>query len=310
MIDLNRLFRLFSKQLSMFHNPTLSYFAREALMQRLTTEELKEFSYGADIDLAIVADRILRGRARRKRYTKAAHRLNYPIQEVLDDYVNHRKGKLREAKRQLRKRFDGLDHDMQERIMLTFMEQGELYERSFIYEKLYGEDFWMDAYIPLVEAWWEDFGENKLAKVVIKRCPKEYLLKHWDELKDCGSYVTLCIRTGTIPDPNRLTPQTYLYVVKSINGQLMFREGELTVLTVVRDYLYKPHDEMIADTIYAVPHVYRMMAYLGEMGMEEDILSLDAFDRRMSHIPHEEWASAVIQAIEEEFPMPSFKGIK
>lgn len=142
--------------IAMYKDNLLSPFAREALMLKLTTKELKELSNGADTEVAILADHILR---HRKLVRKPSHRLNYPIQEVLDDYVNHRKGKLAEAKRQLRKRFDGQDHDMQEQIMLTFMELGNLQERNFVYEKLYGDDFWVDAYIPLVEAWWEEFHD-------------------------------------------------------------------------------------------------------------------------------------------------------
>lgn len=234
-------------------------------MLKLTTKELNELSNGADPELAILADHILR---HRKRERKPSHRLNYPIQEVLDDYVNHRKGKLAEAKRQLRKRFDGQDHDMQEQIMLTFMELGNLQERNFVYEKLYGDDFWVDAYIPLVEAWWEEFHDPEMAKVVVKRCSRRYLFKHLEELKGYGMHIVQC-------------------------------EGSHAVLETVRDYLLK-HGKVSVETIYAVPHVRRMVAQLGEMGMTGDILALDAFDLRMCHLSQKEWVRTVIKEIEYE----------
>ena len=284
-----------------YSNPDLSFFAREALMQKLSTKELKQFTEGDDADLYILASRILRVRKARTRYAgSSSRRLNYPIDEVLEDYVERRKGKLVEARRQLKKRFDGQEHSVQERIMLAFMEHGSLSEREFVYEKLYGDEFWVDAYIPLIAAWWEEFHDHQMAKVIIKRCPKGYLLKHLDELMGHGDYATLCIRTGMTPEPGRLSPQTYLWVLKSIGGQLLFREGERTVLRAVRDYLYERQEKEPVDCIYGVPYVTRMMGYLGEMGLEDDIVALDAFDKRMSKVPQKEWAGTVIKAIEDE----------
>jgi len=258
--------------IAMYKDNFLSLFAREALMQKLTTKELTELSEGADDELAMLANRILQ---ERKSLRKPSHRLNYPIQEVLDDYVNHRTGKFAEAKRQLHKRFDGQDHDMQEQIMLTFMELGKLQERNFVYEKLYGDDFWVDAYIPLVQAWWEEFHDPKMAKVVVKRCPKGYLLKHFEELKKCGVHITQF-------------------------------EGSHAVLETVREYLLN-NGKVIAETIYAVPEVRQMMTQLGQMGMISDIIALDAFDLRTCAIPRDEWAGAVIEEIENELSGSSYK---
>jgi len=295
----------------MYTDPSLSPFAREALMQKLPEDELKALSEGDDISLCLMARRILKGHTAQKRYGKTTHRLNYPIEEVLDDYVNHRTGKQREARRQLKKRFDGQDHAMQERIMISLIEHGGRSERDFVCEKFCDDDFWVDDYIPLVQALWEKFQSHKMAKVVIKRCPREYLLEHILELIDHGSYATLCLRTGLTPDPDKLSPQTYLFVMKGINHQLRFREGERTVLKAVRDYLYE-HCEERLDTLYAVPYVRRMMAYLGEMEMVDDILAIDAFDKRISTLPREGWANEVIRAIEETFPLPEyiFKEVK
>ena len=290
-----------------YSDPDLSFFAREALMQKLSTKELKELTEGEDADLFILASRILRVRKARARYSgSSSHRLNYPIEEVLDDYVNRRKGRILEARRQLKKRFDGQEHSVQERIMMAFMEHGGSAERDFVYGRLCGDEFWTDAYIPLVEAWWEKFHDQRMARVIIRRCPREYLLEHLDELREHGSYATLCIRTGMTPEPGRLSPQTYLWVLRSTGGQLGFREGMRVVLGAVRDYLYEEQEEKPVDCIYGVPYVTRMMGYLGEMGLEEEILAIDAFDRRMGRVPRREWAGAVIRAIEEEFDFPEY----
>lgn len=297
MIDYVCVFRL---SMRMEQNE-LTLFAREALMNALDTAELKKIFHGEDFERAHLAGHILKYRAARRRKQASSHRLNYPIEEVLDDYINRRKGKLLEAKRQLRKRFDGLDHAMQTRVMLAFMEHGCAPERDFISEKLLGEDFWVDDFIPLVQQWWEASRDFGMARVVVKYCPREYLMSHIDELLFVD-YATFCIRTGFFPNSERLTPWTYLYVLKTSGGQLGFREGERLVFKCIRQYLYEETPDEPPYCIYGIPHVRQMMAYLGEMGMEEDIRAIDAFELRMAKVAPPAWGPAVIKAIEETFP--------
>ena len=277
----------------------------EAMMQQLDDTALKELADADQWEIAHLAERILR--YRKKRRSASTHKHNYPINEVLDDYIYQRTGRLVEAKRQLRKRFDGLDHDMQETVMMAFMEYGNQTERNFIYGKLYGDDFWTDEYIPLIQQWHKDFPEDeKLIKVLVKYCPKEYILSHLDELKDRCNHATLCLRTGLEPDPELLPPWTYLFVLKNVGGQLRLRMGEETVLKWVRQFLYEQTDEGAVRSLYDIPYVRRMLAYLGEMGMVDDILAIDALEQQMSVIPAKNWATAVIAAIEKEFSFPPF----
>ena len=276
----------------------------EALMQTWSNERLEEFKDTDPWGLGIIAARVLKYRNRAKKPT--GHRLNYPIDEVLDDYLCRRRGKFAEAKRQLKKRFDGLEHSMQEKVMMAFIEQGNKADREFIYGKLYGEDFWVDDYIPLVQKWWEEFHDGKMSKVVVKYCPREYILAHLDELEDWCNYATLCLRTGIKPDPKRLPSWTYLYVLKTNGGQMRFREGEEVVFQWVRKYLYEEASDKPVCSIYDIPYVRRMLAYLGEMGRVCDIMAIDAFDRRMQNVHRTEWGKAVIEALEAEFGFPPF----
>lgn len=288
----------------MVTDPILSFYAREALMQQLDDQELKKLMEGNDFDIARAARRILKYRNARKRAGVSSRRLNYPIEEVLDDYLQQRTGKLVEAKRQLRKRFDGLDHTMQEKVMMAFMEQGLPLERDFIYGKLYGEGFWTDAYIPLIQKWWEKYQDFKMAKVIVKYCPREYILAHLEELEYRCNYATLCLRTGLVPDPERLQPWAYLYVLKASGRQLRPNLGEELVLKQIWQYLHEDTRDGLLRSIYVIPYVRRMMAYLGEMGMTEDILAIDAFEKRMAPVNRDEWRSAVIKAIGERFDFP------
>ena len=184
-----------------------------ALLETLDEHDVELIDQCTDwFEIKVLKGRMLDGRKERAKPKNATHRLNYPIDEVLDDYVNHRNGKYVEAKRQLKKRFDGLDHDMQERVMTALMEHGGEAERNFIYDRLYGEEFWTDDYIPLVQKWWNTCPEPKLAKVIVKYCPREYILAHLEELEGLCNHATLCLRTGLEPKEEKLNPRTYLYV--------------------------------------------------------------------------------------------------
>lgn len=285
-----------------------------SLLETLDDHDLELIEQCTDwFEIKVLKGRMLDGRRARAKVKKSSHRLNYPIEEVLDDYVNRRPGKLVEAKRQLRKRFDGLDHPMQERVMMAFMEKGNPSEREFICDKLYGDDFWTDDYIPLVERWWEQYQDYKMARVVVQRCPREYILTHLDELKGRYNCATLCLRTGILPPPTLMKPWTYLYVMKTLGGgQKGFREGEMTVLLWVREYLYEEGSENPIDSIYDIPYVRRMLLYLGEMGMVEDIMAVDAFNRRLRGLPPTKWMNTAIKEIEDAFPTKEyvFKKIK
>lgn len=84
MIDYVCVFRL---SMRMEQNE-LTLFAREALMNALDTAELKKIFHGEDFERAHLASHILKYRAARRRKQASSHRLNYPIEEVLDDYIN------------------------------------------------------------------------------------------------------------------------------------------------------------------------------------------------------------------------------
>ena len=59
-------------------------------------------------------------------------------------------------------------------------------------------------------------------------------------------------------------------------------------------------------SIYDIPYVRRMMNYLGQMGLVDEIMAIDAFDKRLQGIPLAEWGNAAIRAIEEEFDFPEY----
>lgn len=278
-----------------------------ALLETLDVHDLELIDQCTDwFEVKVLKGRMQDGRKERAKPRNASHRLNYPIDEVLHDFIFRPKGKVVEAKRQLKKRFDGLDHEKQEEVMMALMGHGGLTERNFVYDKLYGDEFWTDDYIPLIQEWWKVFQDGKMAKVIVKYCPREYILEHLEELEGRCNYATLCLRTGITPNPDKLPCWTYLYVMKTSGGQLRFLEGEEVVFKWVRQYMYEEGSEKLIHSIYDIPYVRRMMAYLGEMGMVEDLVAIDEFEKKMHPIHRTQWGAAVIKAIEEKFNFPPF----
>ena len=286
----------------------------QSLLEGLDDHDLEAIRSCTDWDLVLYkADRIASRRRSRSKSVHVTRRPNYPIAQVLDDYLTRRTGRFREAHRQLRARFPGLDHDMQEAVMMALMSRGTYSDRALVYKYLYEDDeFWEETYVPLVKAWWEQFHDPKMGKVVVKRCPREYVRAHYSELLGCCNYASLCLKAGVSPEEGKLPHRTYLYVKKCVGDRLRPREGEEIVLRWVREYLYEDEQKTVYDSIFSIPYVGRMVSYLGEMGCLDDILSLEAFDARMQDLPRIEWGTDIIQAIEEEFPMDEyvFKEVK
>ena len=278
-----------------------------SLLESLDEHDIEQIGRCTDwLQIQVLKERMLDGRKKRAKPKNVTHRLNYPIDEVLDDFVNRRTGKVVEAKRQLKKRFDGLDHEKQEEVMMALMGHGGLTERNFVYDKLYGDEFWTDDYIPLIQEWWKVFQDGKMAKVIVKYCPREYILEHLEELEGRCNYATLCLRTGITPNPDKLPGWTYLYVMKTSGGQLRFREGEEVVLKWVREYLYEEGQDKPVHSIYDIPYVRRMLAYLGEMGLVDEIMAIDELEKKMRPVHRTKWGAAVIKAIEAKFDFPPF----
>lgn len=84
------------------------------------------------------------------------------------------------------------------------------------------------------------------------------------------------------------------------NIPIPFEGGWKAVIDVVREYLQNEDAEIEYTTIYSIPGVYGMLIYLGQTGQADDIMELDAFDKRFLNVPREEWAGTVLRATEAE----------
>jgi len=62
---------------------------------------------------------------------------NRPIATLIEWYSDKKSGKVTDARKEIQKRFDYLDWDVQKRIVLTFLQSG-LTDRQWAYGKAHG----------------------------------------------------------------------------------------------------------------------------------------------------------------------------
>lgn len=237
--------------------------------------------------------RIQDWRKRVAKEAKAKDPVNLPAEALLDDYAERRKGRIVEARKQLRRRFDGLDHDMQFAVAEAFLYQDCKSDRDFIYGKLVSGVFWDDSLQKTVESLWERTGDRKLAVVVARRARKEFVRAHFSDLEHWCPYADLCIGVGEVPDKMRMSPWTYLFVMSRIGGKLKPMEGRRIILDVIRDYIHSDEEKPARLDVFDIPHVSRMLLYLGALKEFDEICAIQRVATAIAKVPEEDWEGII-----------------
>ena len=77
---------------------------------------------------------------------------NRPINTVLKEYVERHKGKIVEARKELQRRFNGLDWNIQKKILVAHLKSSKS-DREWAYTLLL--NFWDKSFLPYVQEIWE-----------------------------------------------------------------------------------------------------------------------------------------------------------
>lgn len=104
---------------------------------------------------------------------------NRPISTVIKLWMDKESGHVSEARREIRRRFFGLDWKDQKKILLASLASGET-DRTWAYPKLF--DCWEDSFAPIIEELWNKYHEERCSWVVIRFFPKEYIKANMDSL--------------------------------------------------------------------------------------------------------------------------------
>ncbi|MBR1400042.1 MAG: hypothetical protein IJ562_00435 [Prevotella sp.] len=116
---------------------------------------------------------------------------NTPSATLVRNYLNKRSGKVVEARKEIQRRFEFLDWNIQKKVMIGFLTSGKT-DREWAYRKLI--DYWDRSYEPIVKSLWEQTHEPILAWSIIRYFPTDYLKQNVEQLGEGRNYYFLCLR--------------------------------------------------------------------------------------------------------------------
>ena len=147
----------------------------------------------------------------------AKRKHNTPIATLIKNYTNKGSGKVCSSRKEIIKRFFGVDWRHQKQILFAFLQSGSS-DREWAYMKLFS--CWDDCFIPTLQELWEKHQEIPLSWLVIRFFPKEYVMTHLEELSVGRNYFFICKRLVNdwdfVLDKTRLNEADLLYVRKMI----------------------------------------------------------------------------------------------
>lgn len=190
--------------------------------------------------------------------------VNAPLQQLLDDFNNHRSGKVHEARRELKKRFEAQSFADQERIIAAFMNKAsktdvvwctkyfvENYAETVVYQgqqfDVVGYMFWKDEYLDVIKRHWEhDMDNYKLLKAIVLFDSAEYLKERIRLIEvetpgiiDCPSYSSLLLKVcedKSYPLPKeRLTPSQYAYITAKTGRNITPEDASAALVWAVNN---------------------------------------------------------------------------
>lgn len=193
-----------------------------------------------------------------------AKHVNAPLQQLLDDFNNHRSGKVHEARRELKKRFEAQSFADQERIIAAFMNKAsktdvvwctkyfvENYAETVVYQgqqfDVVGYMFWKDEYLDVIKRHWEhDMDNYKLLKAIVLFDSAEYLKERIRLIEaetpgiiDRPSYSSLLLKVcedKSYPLPKeRLTPSQYAYITAKTGRNITPEDASAALVWAVNN---------------------------------------------------------------------------
>ena len=160
---------------------------------------------------------------------------NHPISSVIKNYLNKKSKKVTDARKEIQRRFNGLDWKDQKTILNAFLESGKV-DREWAYSMLL--DWWNPIFEPKVRELWETYKEDKCAWVIMRHFPKDYIKNHIEQFdKGKRDYYFICRRLAedadfTI-DKSKLSPEDYLMALFHGHRHIDDEEAEDVLFSIV-----------------------------------------------------------------------------
>ena len=169
---------------------------------------------------------------------------NNPIAIVIKNYVDKKSGKVTESRKEIQRRFFGLDWKDQKKIMSAFLDAGKA-DREWAYSRLL--DLWDDSFEQKVSDLWANYHESRCAWIIIRYFPLDYIKNNIDQFKEDRDYYFICLRLAKDKnyaiDRSKLSKTDYLAVLYHTEREISDDEA--------RDYLFGiVHDYCLGDSLF------------------------------------------------------------
>ncbi|MBO4564431.1 MAG: hypothetical protein J5720_03270 [Bacteroidaceae bacterium] len=164
---------------------------------------------------------------------------NNPIATVIKNYTNKKSGKVTESRKEIQRRFMGLDWKDQKKIMAAFLDSGAS-DRDWAYSRLL--DLWDDSFRPKVQELWETYHEMRCTWVVIRHFPLDFLKERIDQFTEGRDYYFICRRMDEdatfVIDKERLSRTDYLMALAHRQGSIEEDEATDVLFEIVREVCF------------------------------------------------------------------------
>ena len=165
---------------------------------------------------------------------------NKPIATVIKNYIDKQSGKVTESRKEIQRRFFGLDWKDQKRIMFAFLDAGKS-DRDWAYSRLL--DLWDGSFEQKISDLWAKYHEFRCAWIIIRHFPLDYIKNNIDQFKDDRDYYFICLRLAKdknyIIDRTKLSKTDYLALLYHTEREITDNEARDYLYSIVHDYCFK-----------------------------------------------------------------------
>ena len=310
----------------LLENPGSSIDILKHLVNSLPTDQLVELRDNTINDeLWFYANKLINPKPSLEKTKKA----NLPLQQLLDTFSISKGEQLKNARRELQKRFDGQSFADQELIIDAFMKKGtktdvvwcskyliENYADTIIFQdetfEVVGQLFWKDEYLDMVKHFWEQDMENyKLLKVIIQFDSPEYFERKIRDIEnkcegviDGVAYPGLLLKVcedKSYPLPKgRLNPFQYAYISAKTDRTISKEEAKTALAWAANNETFWP-SHFVRNLQGQL--VFRDYKY-STLGLA--LWSLSKLGHTSVIISFNEWIKTVICALEMEKHLDAF----
>lgn len=208
---------------------------------------------------------------------------NRPINTVLKEYIERQKGKVVEARKELQRRFNGLDWNIQKKILVAHLKSSKS-DREWAYPLLL--NYWDKSFLPYVQEIWETFLEERCSWIVIRYFPKDYILNNLHLFDFKRNYMFICLRFGLdegfVIEKEKLKPEDALYVHYRLGIGIQPDEAKAWLYEIAIDAVLnyyrndldlRPSEQGRITELYPqrIRQLGRALYYVNEMGIEPTV---------------------------------------